>query len=107
MQPAEDRPRGPLHLFVTKDSAPSLIAEFDQVTWASTRPIPGSDQRILLLGHKAPNHANPMFHVEQPSLSPSHLRMFHVEHRKVFHGIDFCTSHKTFALSLSISMRDK
>ncbi len=45
-------------LFVTKDSAPSLIAEFDQVTWASTRPIPGSDQRILLLGHKAPNHAN-------------------------------------------------
>jgi 16S rRNA (guanine527-N7)-methyltransferase len=40
-------------LFVTEDSAPSLVAEFDQITWAAPRPIPGSDQRILLIGRKA------------------------------------------------------
>jgi 16S rRNA (guanine527-N7)-methyltransferase len=40
-------------LFVTKDSAPSLAAEFDQISWATPRPIPGSDQRILLIVRKA------------------------------------------------------
>ena len=40
-------------LFATKDSVPSLVAEFDQITWAAPLPIPGSDQRILLIGRKA------------------------------------------------------
>jgi 16S rRNA (guanine527-N7)-methyltransferase len=46
-------PDGHFILFVTKDSAPSLVAEFDQIIWAAPRPIPGSDQRILLIGRKA------------------------------------------------------
>lgn len=45
-------------LFVTEDSAPSLVAEFNQITWAAPRTIPGSDQRILLLGRKAHDHTN-------------------------------------------------
>jgi 16S rRNA (guanine527-N7)-methyltransferase len=40
-------------LFATKDSAPSLVAEFDQIIWAAPLPIPNSDQRILLIGRKA------------------------------------------------------
>jgi len=48
-----------------------------------------------------------MFHVEQPTLSPSHVRMFHVEHWKVFHGIDFVTLHRIFAFWLSIPMQAK
>jgi 16S rRNA (guanine527-N7)-methyltransferase len=40
-------------LFVTKDSAQSLVAEFDQIIWTVPKPIPGSDQRILLTGRKA------------------------------------------------------
>jgi 16S rRNA (guanine527-N7)-methyltransferase len=46
-------PHGHFILFVTKDSAPSLAAEFDQIIWAAPLPIPNSDQRILLMGRKA------------------------------------------------------
>jgi 16S rRNA (guanine527-N7)-methyltransferase len=46
-------PDGHFILFVTKDSAPSLIAEFDQIAWAAPQSIPSSAQRILLMGHKA------------------------------------------------------
>jgi hypothetical protein len=33
--------------------------------------------------------------------------MFHVEHRKVFHGIDFVTVHKVFDFKLPISICTK
>jgi 16S rRNA (guanine527-N7)-methyltransferase len=46
-------PNGHFILFVTKDSAPSLKAEFDEITWTALFPIPNSDQRILLIGRKS------------------------------------------------------
>lgn len=46
-------PGGHFILFVTKDSAPSLEAEFDHISWSAPVPLPSSDQRILLIGRKA------------------------------------------------------
>ena len=46
-------PGGHFILFVTKDSTPSLVAEFDRIIWATPLPIPNSDQRILLIGRRA------------------------------------------------------
>ena len=46
-------PEGHFILFVTRDSTPSLAAEFDQIIWAAPLPIPNSDQRTLLIGRRA------------------------------------------------------
>jgi 16S rRNA (guanine527-N7)-methyltransferase len=46
----EIAPDGYFILFVTKDSAPALVAEFDHINWAAPIPMQNSDQRILLIG---------------------------------------------------------
>lgn len=38
-------------LFVTQETASGLISGFDQVDWGSPILLPGSSQRLLLIGH--------------------------------------------------------
>lgn len=45
-------PGGHFVLFVTEDTSPALISEFDQIDWAPPLLLPSSSQRLLLIGRR-------------------------------------------------------
>jgi 16S rRNA (guanine527-N7)-methyltransferase len=46
-------PGGYFVLFVTEDTSLALVSEFDQIDWASPALLPGSSQRLLLIGRSS------------------------------------------------------
>jgi 16S rRNA (guanine527-N7)-methyltransferase len=48
-----ERLRGYFVLFVTEDTSLALVSEFDQIDWASPVLLPGSSQRLLLIGRSS------------------------------------------------------